>query len=113
MVRTAPDAAPLFPFGHGLSYTRFGQRALHVRATATTLEITTTISNLGDRAGDASLLCYVGGPGGVERWPRMLKAFTRVSLQPGEARTVTLTIALDDLRYRDTAAHGWRFEPGD
>ena len=104
---------PRYRFGHGLSYTRFGQRALHVRATATALEITTTISNLGDRAGDASLLCYVGGPGRIERWPRMLKAFTRVSLQPGEARTVTLAVALDDLRYRDTAAHGWRFEPGD
>lgn len=105
--------APRYPFGHGLSYTRFGQRALQVRATDRSLEVTTTISNLGDRAGDASLLCYVGGPGGIERWPRMLKAFTRVSLRPGEARTVTLSIGLDDLRYRDPAIHGWRFEPGE
>ena len=104
---------PRYAFGHGLSYTRFARRALRVTAHDRTLNISVTVANIGDRAGDESILCYVGYPGQVERWPRALKAFTRLSLAPGEARTVAMTIDLDDLRYRDARTHGWRFEPGD
>lgn len=104
---------PRYDFGHGLSYTRFARRALRVTAHDRTLNISVTVANIGDRAGDESILCYVGYPGQVERWPRALKAFTRLSLAPGEARTVAMTIDLDDLRYRDARTHGWRFEPGD
>jgi beta-glucosidase len=105
-------AEPRYGFGHGISYTRFARRALRVAADDRTLNISVTIANVGDRAGDESVLCYVGYPGQVERWPRALKAFTRVSLEPGEARTVAMTIDLDNLRYRDARTHAWRFEPG-
>jgi len=104
---------PRYPFGHGLSYTRFARRALRVTADDRALTISVTVANVGDRAGDESILCFVGYPGQVERWPRALKAFTRVSLEPGEARTIAMTVNLDDLRYRDERTHGWRFEPGD
>ena len=56
---------------------------------------------------------YVAFPGSVlPRAIKSLKAFARVTLAPGETRRVRMTIATDDLRYRDPATHGWRMEPG-
>lgn len=105
--------APRYAFGHGLSYTRFEHCALRVAVSGDALAISVTASNIGARAGDESILCYVRGPGGIERWPLALKAFTRVSLQPGESRTLTMSIPIDTLRYRDDRTHQWRLEPGD
>jgi beta-glucosidase len=104
---------PRYPFGHGLSYTRFARRALRVSVSPDSLDISVTVANLGERAGDESILCYVRCPGGVERWPVALKAFSRVSLEPGEARTIAMTIKIDDLRYRDEHRHEWKLESGE
>ena len=105
--------APRYPFGHGLSYTRFARRALRVAVSDRSLDISITVGNVGDRAGDESILCYVGYPGTVERWPLALKAFSRVSLAPGETRTIAMKIDIDDLRYRDENRHEWKLEAGE
>jgi beta-glucosidase len=55
----------------------------------------------------------VGFPGSVApRAKKVLKAFARVELDPGETRVVRTTIPIDTLRYRDTTIQGWRLEAG-
>jgi beta-glucosidase len=62
---------------------------------------------------DEVVLAFVGFPGTVRpRAAKSLKAFTRVTLAPGETRVVRMAIPLDDLRYRDPATHGWKLESG-
>lgn len=104
---------PRYAFGHGLSYTRFARRALGVSVAGDRLDVSVTVANVGERAGDESVLCHVRYPGAIERWPLALKAFSRVSLAPGETRTITMAIPIDGLRYRDERSHEWRLEPGE
>lgn len=102
-----------YPFGHGLSYTDFAYRALTARATPTAIEITVAVHNTGTRAGDEVVQCYIGAPGVEAQRPRkQLKAFARIPLSPGETRVVRLCVPLDTLRWRDSATHTWRMEPG-
>lgn len=88
---------PLFPFGHGLSYTTFeiGEPEL-VRAEVAPGEPVTlrvTVRNTGDRAGDETVQIYVRDRlASVTRPVRALKAFQRVRLAPGEARELRLTL---------------------
>lgn len=104
---------PRYRFGHGLSYTRFTRRALSVTVSDRHLDISLTVTNVGDRPGGESVLCYVRYPGAVERWPMALKAFSRVSLALGETQTIAMKIDIDDLRYRDAVSHEWKLEPGE
>jgi beta-glucosidase len=103
---------PRYGFGHGLSYTRFGLRALRLRQTGDGLMISVAISNMGTMAAETPVLAFVSAPPGpVERWPRKLAAFTRVALQPGETRIVDMMVRLQELRWRGQGA--WHFTPGD
>lgn len=105
---------PRYAFGHGLSYTRFGYRALKLRRCDGRIEASVAVTNTGDHAGDEVVQLYVGYPGQVQpRAPKALKAFQRVTLMPGETRVVRLEIPVDALRYRDPVVHGWRLEPGE
>jgi beta-glucosidase len=104
---------PRYAFGHGLTYTKFGYRALTARRAGSTIGVSVAVTNTGTAAATEVVQCYVGFPGTVQPRPRRsLKAFARVELAPGETRIVRLAIAVDDLRYRDPATHGWRIEPG-
>ena len=90
--------SPLYAFGHGLSYTTFAYRALTVDAATATARV--TLVNTGGRAGDEVVQLYVrdARPGR----PRLqLCAFARVTLAPGETRTVTLAIDPRPLRRWD------------
>jgi len=105
---------PRYPFGHGLSYTQFAYRALKARARKDAVHIQVTVVNEGDVAGDEVAQLYIGSPGrAVERPAKLLKAFTRVTLCPGEHRAIEFMVPFDDLRYRDPHTHDWRFEPGE
>jgi beta-glucosidase len=91
------DAAPLFPFGHGLSYTSF--EVSEPRLTATriqpgqSIEVSVEVANTGDRAGDEVVQLYVGLPNRSVTQPVIaLKGFERVTLAPGERKTVTFTL---------------------
>ena len=100
---------PLFPFGHGLSYTSFA----FGRPTVTgggSLTVSVDVTNTGKVAGSDVPQVYVAreGDGG----PMRLAAFTRVTLQPGETRRVTLTAEPRVVADYDTALPGWRIAAG-
>ncbi len=95
-----PAFAPVFPFGHGLSYTRFEYTDLAIapETTATDGEITVscTIRNTGPRAGDEIVQLYLRDPvASVTRPVRELRGFVRVSLGAGEGARVTFRVSTD------------------
>jgi beta-glucosidase len=99
---------PLYPFGHGLSYTTFAYTNLRLSADALdadeALTISVDVTNTGERPGDEVVQLYVKHLGSVvERPLQELKGFRRMSLQPGETQTVTLPLAARDLAYWNIA----------
>ena len=107
-------ASPLFAFGHGLSYTTFAYSDLAVQAKSTTepIEVSIEVHNSGERAGDEVVQLYFRDEvASVARPNRMLLGFTRLSLIPGQARSVTFTVHPSRLAFYDPAM---RFvtEPG-
>ena len=106
---------PAFPFGFGLSYTTFAYSNLKLDQaqlrSGDTLVATVDVTNTGSVAGDEVVQLYVAAHGSaVERAKKELKAFARVSLQPGETKTVKLGVPVVDLAYYDVTA-GWVVEP--
>src|SRR5213592_31179 len=93
---------PLFPFGHGLSYTTFGYSDLRLSAPriapAGTLRVSVTVTNTGAREGAEVVQLYVHDEvASVTRPVRALAGFRRVSLKPGEARTVDFQLTPKEL----------------
>ncbi|HSZ53563.1 MAG TPA: fibronectin type III-like domain-contianing protein, partial [Caulobacteraceae bacterium] len=110
-------AAPLYPFGHGLSYTRFAYSGLTVSsADDKGLDVHFTLANTGERDGDEVAQTYLGAPkdppAGVSFPVRTLVAFARVRLKAGETRSVTLHVAPRQLQYWSATEHGWRTAQG-
>ena len=105
---------PLFAFGYGLSYTRFGYGDLRARVRNGQLEVRFKVSNLGHRAGRAVAQVYVGTPSwralGWEA-PRRLGGWSKVSLAPGASRTVRLTVDPRLLAVFDSRAQRWERSP--
>jgi beta-glucosidase len=104
------DRPALFPFGHGLSYTTFAYRDLDVRQSGGGLTATVTVENTGDRAGQEVVQVYVGPSPDVrdaQQAVRSLGGWTKVALQPGEARPVTVEVGRRQLEHWDAAAGGW------
>ncbi|HEX2177785.1 MAG TPA: fibronectin type III-like domain-contianing protein [Nocardioidaceae bacterium] len=106
-----------YPYGHGLSYTKFAYRDLVVTRAAQGVGATVeaTVVNTGDRRGAAVPQLYVQAPSpgaGVEQPPRQLKGFTKVRLRPGESRRVSFRLGRRAFAHWDTAADGWRVHPG-
>ena len=98
-----------FPFGHGLSYTTFRYSDLTVSEQGATF----TLTNTGDRAGDEVVQLYVSLPGSKILRPAMeLKGFTRVHLEVGEAKAVTIPFDGYTFRYFNTASNRWEVEGG-
>ncbi len=108
-------AAPAFPFGFGLSYTSFKFGNLKLAKSTLgdqdALAATVDVSNTGAVAGDTIVQCYLSVKNSkVERAPKELKAFKRVSLQPGETKSVKIEVPAEDLAYYDPQ-QGWVVEP--
>ena len=96
------DKTPLFPFGYGLSYTTFKYSAPKLANASIGVDGETSISvdvtNTGKRAGDEVVQMYVRDDfASVGRYNKMLKGFERISLNPGETKTVTFTLGFDEL----------------
>lgn len=111
----AEGLEPAYPFGFGLSYTEFQYDGLELAqqelASDGILTVDATVSNTGSMAGEEIIQLYIGfGNSSVERAPKELKAFSRVHLEPGESRTVTLEIPVADLAYYDKASSSWRVD---
>jgi beta-glucosidase len=110
--------APLFPFGFGLSYTTFSYSPLRLSAqkigTDGTLQVSLDVTNTGQRAGQEVVQLYVRDKQArLQRPEKELKAFAKVHLEPGESKTVTLSIGRDALAYYDDSTHKWVAEAGE
>ncbi len=102
---------PLFPFGFGLSYTKFDLSRLAVSVSGSEVTASVTVRNSGERAGTAAPQFYVSGPEGA-KVPLRLVGWDRAGLKPGEDRRVTVAIDPRLLATFDEAARRWRIEPG-
>ncbi len=106
---------PLYPFGYGLSYTTFRYAGLRTSAAAIpaagAITVRLDVTNTGSRAGDEVVQLYVRHLGStVERPLKELKGFLRVTLKPGETRTVALRLEAADLAYWNTDRKRWSVE---
>ncbi len=107
--------APLYPFGFGLSYTSFSYGQLSVKPSGDGGEIATyTISNTGRMPGTEVSQVYVGAKNGsIPRPIRQLEGFDRVTLAPGETKTVNVTLPVMAFAYYDIDKKSWRVPQGD
>ena len=98
-----------FPFGYGLSYTSFAYSELKADARSVTL----TVTNTGSRAGAEIVQVYAAKPDAqIFRPAQELKAFTKVWLEAGESKTVTLPLDDKAFRYWNTKTDSWEVEGG-
>ena len=107
----------LFPFGHGLSYTTFAYTNLRLSADrirdTDTLTVSVDVTNTGKRAGKTVVQLYVGDREcEVFRPVRELKDFAKISLEPGETKTVTFTLSKRAFAYWNVKLHDWFVESG-
>jgi beta-glucosidase len=109
---------PAYPFGHGLSYTRFrfGKLAIKPAAgRATGATVALDVRNIGRRRGNAVAQLYLGMPDprpGVVQPPRQLKGFSRASIARGKKRRLRFTLDQRSFSYWDTRTDGWRVATG-
>ncbi len=108
---------PLFPFGHGLSYTAFTYGNLQVSPSAFqpagTVHVSVDVTNSGAREGEEVVQLYVHDTAPkIDRPVRELKGFAKMSLKPGETKNVALTLRARDLAYFDVAGHQWKADAG-
>lgn len=111
------EKAVQYPFGHGLSYTEFEYSDLRLsRSTVTdadTLTVTARIRNTGRYAGSEAVQLYVAPPAGdLFRPVRELRAFSKVTLAPGEEKTVSFTLDSRAFAYYNAEAADWAVESG-
>ena len=109
---------PLYSFGYGLSYTSFSITNLRLSASQVkvgqSVSVTADVTNTGVLAGDEVVQLYIHQKAGSDSRPmRELKGFERLTLQPGETKTVTIPLGPDELGYWSTNAGKWIQEPAD
>lgn len=106
---------PLFPFGYGLSYTSFSfsnfATSSSIIKDGSTIKVSVDITNTGKRTGDEVVQLYIRHLNStVVRPQKELKAFQRITLKPGEKKTVVLQLKANDLRYWDENREKFVFE---
>ncbi len=109
---------PRFPFGHGLSYTRFDYGELHMGSDrigpGDELVVDVEVANVGDRAGrEVAQLYLCDVECSLVRPEHELKAFCKVALAPGERKTLRFTLDPRALSFYDPAKEDWVAEPGE
>ena len=112
------DVEPLFPFGHGLSYTTFAYQGLVLSAAQygpdEEITVSVDVQNTGSRAGQEVVQLYVRDlKARLARPEKELKAFAKVAIEPGETQTVTFSLDRDALSFYDPACRQWVVEPGE
>jgi len=111
------EVAPLFPFGHGLSYTSFKYSDLKVTKKVKAggkVEVSLTVTNTGKAAGKEVVQLYVSdSKSSLPRPPKELKGFAKVALAPGEAGRVAFSLDERALAYYDPHKRAWVAEPGE
>jgi beta-glucosidase len=111
------DIEPLFPFGHGLSYTTFDYNEFQVPAQARMgepVQVSVRVKNSGPVEGKEVVQLYVHDKkASLPRPPKELKGFAKVSLKPGESQTVTFTLDQRALSFYDPDREQWVAEAGE
>ena len=108
---------PLFPFGHGLSYTDFGYSDLKLSASDITdkdqLQVSLKITNTGKVKGKEVVQLYIADQEStVQRPVKELKAFDKIELEPGQSREVSFTLTKRDFSYYSKVYDRWLAESG-
>jgi beta-glucosidase len=107
---------PLFPFGYGLSYTKFDYSDMKVSPSASAgkpAQVSLQVRNSGSRTGAEVVELYVhDGHSTVDRPEKELKGFRRVTLAPGESKNVEFSLDPASLGYYSVAKKAWVTEPG-
>jgi beta-glucosidase len=111
------SSKPLYPFGYGLSYTKFNFDRLRLSRkdmkAGETTEAEVEVTNTGTVAGDAVAEVYIHQRAGSASRPvRQLKGFKRVTLQPGETQTLKFPLGKDELQFWSPQTKAWVVEPG-
>ena len=105
--------APLYPFGHGLSYSNFEYSRLRVREKADAFEVSVRVRNTSDRDGQEVVQLYIHDRvASVSRPEKELKGFQKISLNAGERKTVTFTLSDKELGFYDGRGE-YVVEPGE
>jgi beta-glucosidase len=113
------EGEALYPFGHGLSYTRFEYSGLRIAGPRPgpreAFDVTLTVRNSGSRAGDEVVQLYTRAVAPRLPMPlQQLRGFERVSLKPGEERVVTFRLRPeDDMSHYDVASRTFVADPGE
>ena len=112
------SSKPLYPFGYGLSYTTFKSSDLRLSAksikTDGSVEVAVDVTNTGKVAGDAVAEIYLHQRyGSASRPVRQLKGFERVTLQPGETKTLKFPLGKNELEFWSPQTKEWAVEPSE
>jgi len=108
----AENKAVLFPFGHGLSYTTFSYSNLNVDA-GKTPQVTFTVTNTGKRAGAEVAEVYASLPAAASEPPKRLVGWSKVKLNPGESKQITVEVDPKYLSIFNVQQNGWQLLPGE
>jgi beta-glucosidase len=108
---------PAFAFGRGLSYTSFEYSNLNITSAHVgsdgSVSVNVDVKNTGDRAGGEVVQLYVHNNDKGATQPReQLQGFERISLSPGESKTVNFALPIEQLSYWDTSKHAYVINPG-
>jgi hypothetical protein len=108
------NITPLFPFGYGLSYTKFSFSNLKVGAFNANgaATVTATMTNTGSVAGADVAQMYVGDPAASQDPPQQLAGFQRATLNPGQSATVSFPLTVHDLASWSAADNAWEAQAG-
>ena len=114
--RDLKTCAPLYPFGYGLSYTKFDVSGLTLSSTRVsrngTIRATVNVTNTGDVAGDEVVQLYIHDPvASISQPVRRLRGFERVTLAPKQSKTVSFTLDRSDWGFYDNSGR-FVVEPG-
>jgi beta-glucosidase len=111
------NIAPLYPFGHGLSYTGFEYSGLRISKEkfhqTDEVKVTCTVKNIGRRQGSETVQLYVQDvESSVPRPLKELKGFRKVALKPGESKTISIKLRKADFSFWNPQTNGWFVEKG-
>jgi beta-glucosidase len=112
------ESTPLFPFGYGLSYTKFAYSNLHIDRSEVKLgnaiNVSADVENTGTSPADEVVQLYIHQKSGTSSRPvRELKGFRRVTLAPHQKSTVQFALTSKDLTYWSSAAKSWVQDPAE
>jgi len=102
---------PAYPFGFGMSYTSFKYENLQVKSNENEIISSVDVTNTGSHMGDEIVQLYIGFENSeIERPIKLLKGFTRVSLEPNETKKVTLKVKKSNLAWYNPKSKNWEIE---